>query len=119
MNCAANETQGEIQARRLTHVRIIFASAIAITAVSFAGALVLLRERLQLSRRVFTGYRTPSQFPKLTYAESRADLTSYAAQDTDKVVQLRFRFGTDFCNGTDIGWYLDDVEVYECRARAG
>jgi hypothetical protein len=20
-----------------------------------------------------------------------------------------------FCNGTDIGWYLDDVEVYECR----
>ena len=36
----------------------------------------------------------------------------------DKVMQFRFRFGTDFCNGTDIGWYLDDVEVYECRAAA-
>ena len=69
-----------------------------------------------LSRRVFTGYRTPGQFPKLTYAESRADLTSYVAQDADRIVQFRFRFGTDFCNGTDIGWYLDDVEVYECTA---
>jgi Zn-dependent metalloprotease len=72
-----------------------------------------------LSRRVFTGYRTPGQFPKLTYAESRANLSSYVAQDTDKVVQFRFRFGTDFCNGTDIGWYLDDVEVYDCTAGAG
>ena len=31
-------------------------------------------------------------------------------------MQVRFRFGTDYCNGTDIGWYLDDVEVYECTA---
>jgi hypothetical protein len=72
-----------------------------------------------LSRRVFTGYRTPGQFPKLTYSESRANLTTYVAQDTDKVVQLRFRLGTDFCNGTDIGWYLDDVEVYDCKAGGG
>jgi Zn-dependent metalloprotease len=70
------------------------------------------------SRGVFTGYRTPGQFPKLTYAESRVDLTSYAARDTDKRVQFRFRFGTDFCNGTDVGWYLDDVEVYDCKAGA-
>jgi bacillolysin len=68
------------------------------------------------SRSVFTGYRTPGNFPTLTYWESRVDLTSYAAQDTDKVVQFRFRFGTDFCNGTDTGWYLDDVEVYDCTA---
>jgi Zn-dependent metalloprotease len=68
-----------------------------------------------VSRQVFTGYRTPANFPELTYAESRADLTSYLARDTDKQVQFRFRFGTDFCNGTDIGWYLDDVEVYDCR----
>ena len=67
------------------------------------------------SRGVFTGYRTPGSFPNLAYAESRVALGSYLARDTDKVVQLRFRFGTDFCNGTDIGWYLDDTEVYECR----
>jgi hypothetical protein len=46
------------------------------------------------------------------------NLASYSARDTDKVVQFRFRFGTDFCNGTDIGWYLDDVEVYDCKAGA-
>jgi bacillolysin len=68
------------------------------------------------SRRVFTGYRTPGDFPKLTYWESRVNLSSYVAQDTDKVVQFRFRFGTDFCNGTEVGWYLDDVEVYDCKA---
>jgi Zn-dependent metalloprotease len=70
------------------------------------------------SRSVFTGYRTPGDFPKLTYWESRVNLGSYAAQDTDKLVQFRFRFGTDFCNGTDVGWYLDDVEVYDCKAGA-
>ena len=68
------------------------------------------------SRSVFTGYRTPGNFPTLTYWESRVNLTSYAAQDTDKVVQFRFRFGTDFCNGTEVGWYLDDVEVFDCKA---
>jgi bacillolysin len=68
------------------------------------------------SSSVFTGYRTPGNFPNLTYWESRVNLTSYVAQDADKVVQFRFRFGTDFCNGTDVGWYLDDVEVYDCNA---
>jgi Zn-dependent metalloprotease len=67
------------------------------------------------SRNVFTGYRTPGSFPNLKYSESRAALGGYLARDTDKVVQFRFRFGTDVCNGTDIGWYMDDVEVYECR----
>lgn len=68
-----------------------------------------------LSPDVFTGYRTPGSFPELTYSESRVDLSGYVTGDTDKQVQFRFRFGTDFCNGTDIGWYLDDVEVYDCR----
>ena len=67
------------------------------------------------SRQVFTGYRTPGNFPDLTYAESRVNLTNYVARDTDKTVSFRFRFGTDFCNGTDVGWYLDDVEVYDCK----
>jgi bacillolysin len=67
------------------------------------------------SRLVFTGYREPGSFPKLSYSESRVNLASYLVQDTDKVVQFRFRFATDFCNGTNVGWYLDDVEVYECR----
>jgi bacillolysin len=64
---------------------------------------------------VFTGYRTPGSFPDLIYSESRVDLTRLATQDTDHKVRIRFRFGTDFCNGTDIGWYLDDVEVYDCK----
>ncbi len=68
-----------------------------------------------LSRGVFSGYRTPAAFPALTYAESRVNLGPYLSRDLDKIVQLRFRFGTDFCNGTEVGWYLDDVEVYECR----
>jgi hypothetical protein len=67
------------------------------------------------SRDVFTGYRTPGNFPDLAYAESRVNLTRFATQDTDDLVQIRFRFGTDFCNGTDIGWYLDDVEIYDCK----
>jgi Zn-dependent metalloprotease len=67
------------------------------------------------SRNVFTGYRTPGSFPDLAYSESRVALGSYLARDADKLVQFRFRFGTDFCNGTDVGWYMDDVEVYECR----
>ncbi len=68
-----------------------------------------------ISPEVYTGYRTPGSFPALAYAESRVNLTRFATQDTDDLVQLRFRFGTDFCNGTDIGWYLDDVEVYDCK----
>lgn len=68
-----------------------------------------------LNPETFTGYRTPGQFPDLAYAESRVRLATYVAQDADGVVQFRFRFGTDFCNGTDIGWYLDDVEVYDCK----
>lgn len=68
-----------------------------------------------LNPETFTGYRSPGQFPALSYSESRVNLASYVAQDTDGVVQFRFRFGTDYCNGTDIGWYLDDVEVYDCK----
>ncbi|HSH78662.1 MAG TPA: hypothetical protein VLA19_09045, partial [Herpetosiphonaceae bacterium] len=62
-----------------------------------------------------TGYRNPGIFPNLKYSESRVDLSSYLPQDSDGTVQLRFRFGTDYCNGTDVGWYLDDVEIYECK----
>jgi bacillolysin len=68
-----------------------------------------------VSPDVFTGYRTPGNFPNLTYAESRVNLMRFMAQDTDDQVQIRFRFGTDFCNGTEVGWYLDDVEVYDCK----
>jgi bacillolysin len=68
------------------------------------------------SRNVFTGYRHPADFPSIAYYESRADVSSLVSQDSDKQVQIRFRFGTDYCNGTDIGWYLDDVEIYECKA---
>jgi bacillolysin len=67
-----------------------------------------------LSPEAFTGYRSPGEFPKLTYSQSRADLTTYVALDTDKSIRVRFRFAADFCNGTDIGWYIDTVEIYDC-----
>jgi len=68
-----------------------------------------------LDSDAFTGYRNPGSFPNLKYSESRVDLSTYLPQDSDGTVQLRFRFGTDYCNGTDVGWYLDDVEIYECK----
>jgi len=67
------------------------------------------------SRGVFTVIAVPANSPSWRYAESRANLGSYLVQDADKTVRFRFRSATDFCNGTDVGWYLDDVEVYECR----
>jgi len=66
------------------------------------------------SPEAFTGYRSPGNFPDLKYSESRADLSTYAATDTDKVIRVRFRSVADYCNGTNIGWYIDDVEVYDC-----
>ncbi|MDP9310343.1 MAG: M4 family metallopeptidase [Chloroflexota bacterium] len=68
-----------------------------------------------LDAEAFTGYRNPGSFPNLKYSESRVDLSRYVPQDSDGTVQFRFRFGTDYCNGTEVGWYLDDVEVYECK----
>jgi bacillolysin len=88
----------------------------AFTLNAYNGSISGAPNSSPLDSSAFTGYRHPADFPTITYYESRADLSSLASQDTDKQVQLRFRFGTDFCNGTDIGWYLDDVEIYECRA---
>ena len=31
-------------------------------------------------------------------------------------IELRFDFGVDGCDGTDFGWYVDEVEFYSCSA---
>jgi hypothetical protein len=47
------------------------------------------------------------------YRSSRLDLSSLAG----KHVLFRWRIVTD-SSGSDLGWYLDDVQVYACRATA-
>jgi len=48
-----------------------------------------------------------------SWGTSIINLAPYA-NPTDKI-RIRFDFGTDFCAGTNLGWYIDDVKVYECR----
>jgi len=47
-----------------------------------------------------------------SWGRSIVDLAPYAAAN-DKV-KLRFEFGNDGCGG-NIGWYVDDVAVYQCK----
>ena len=90
-------------------------NASAFTLNGYNGTISGAPNSTTLDSDAFTGYRNPASFPNLTYSESRVDLSSFVGQDSDGVVQFRFRFGTDYCNGTDVGWYLDDVEIYECK----
>jgi len=50
-----------------------------------------------------------------SWGQSHVDLSAYA--ETGDVVQLRFAFGVDGCNGID-GWYLDRVDAYYCATPA-
>lgn len=34
----------------------------------------------------------------------------------DSTIQLRWQLGTDGCNGTDIGWFVDEITIYNCSA---
>jgi len=47
------------------------------------------------------------------WTSSRLDLKSLAG----KSVRFRFRLATDF-QGSDAGWYLDDINIYTCRTPA-
>ncbi len=46
-----------------------------------------------------------------SWGQSQVDLSALAGGGDD--IQLRFEMGLDGCNGV-IGWYVDDVRVYEC-----
>ena len=50
---------------------------------------------------------------KGSWGKSIVDLTRYA-QSGDRI-RLRWDLSTDICNGTNLGWYLDNVRVYACR----
>lgn len=48
-----------------------------------------------------------------SWATSIVDLTRYARPGDH--VKLRWDFSTDFCFGTSLGWYVDNVRVYACQ----
>ena len=50
---------------------------------------------------------------KGSWGTSIVDLTRYA-RSGDRI-RLRWDLSTDLCNGTNLGWYLDNVRVYACR----
>lgn len=49
---------------------------------------------------------------KGSWGTSIVDLTQYA-HSGDRI-RLRWDFSTDYCFGTNLGWYLDNVRVYAC-----
>jgi cysteine-rich repeat protein len=48
-----------------------------------------------------------------SWIESRVNLLGLAA--AGDTIRLRFDFGVDGCDG-EVGWYVDEVEVYSCAA---
>jgi bacillolysin len=48
-----------------------------------------------------------------SWGTSIVDLTRYARLG-DRI-RLRWDFSTDYCFGTNLGWYVDNVRVYACR----
>lgn len=51
--------------------------------------------------------------PDGSWVETRINLLGIA--DAGDNVRLRFNFGVDTCFG-EVGWYVDEVEVYNCEA---
>jgi hypothetical protein len=50
-----------------------------------------------------------------SWGQSTINLSSLGVTP-DSTVQLRWQLGTDGCNGTDIGWYVDEISIYNCSA---
>ena len=44
-------------------------------------------------------------------------LTSRAIAQPGDTIRLRWDMSTDYCFGTDAGWYVDNVKVYTCPVR--
>ena len=53
---------------------------------------------------------------KGSWGESQVDLTRLGVKPGD-TIQFRFDFGRDGCGGID-GWYVDDVQVVDCKPAA-
>jgi bacillolysin len=49
------------------------------------------------------------------WGQSTIDLTSLGIT-ANSTFKLRWEFGSDGCIGTDYGWYLDEVVIYNCSA---
>lgn len=50
-----------------------------------------------------------------SWGQSTINLSSLGVAP-DSTVQLRWQLGTDGCNGTDIGWFVDEITIYNCSA---
>ena len=50
-----------------------------------------------------------------SWGQSTINLSSLGVTP-DSTVQLRWQLGTDGCNGTDIGWFVDEITIYNCSA---
>ncbi|MEO8197994.1 MAG: M4 family metallopeptidase [Thermoanaerobaculia bacterium] len=49
-----------------------------------------------------------------SWGRTIGDLTGIVAPGQS--FQLRYEFGNDGCGGTDLGWWVDDVQLYTCQA---
>jgi hypothetical protein len=67
-------------------------------------------DNVRMGQPAFTG--TDGGSVDGSWGTSIVDLSSYA-QGGD-TIRLRFDMSTDFCFGTGLGWYLDNVRVYGC-----
>jgi bacillolysin len=65
-------------------------------------------------QRAFTG--TDEGALAGSWGRSIINLARFA--NTGDKIRLRFEFGADYCGGTNAGWYIDDVNVYQCPAAA-
>ena len=50
------------------------------------------------------------------WGQSQIDLRAIAGVGPGSTIRLRWDFGQDGCNGSDEGWYIDQVEVFSCGA---
>ena len=49
------------------------------------------------------------------WGQSTIDLTSLGVTANSTLI-LRWEFASDGCNGSNFGWYLDDIVIYNCSA---
>jgi Zn-dependent metalloprotease len=63
-------------------------------------------------QRAFTG--TDAGSVKGSWGTSIIDLSHYV--HPGDTIRIRFDMSTDFCFGTGLGWYVDNVNVYACAA---
>jgi Zn-dependent metalloprotease len=67
-------------------------------------------DNVRAGQPAFTG--TDAGSVKGSWGTSIVDLSGYA--HSGDTIRLRFDMSTDFCFGTGLGWYLDNVRVYAC-----